>query len=71
MAFTFIKSQGGKIGNSLVEDNMLKTAKKILLDAKQKGVKIWLPTDVIAGDKFNNNAKTQKRARNSGALECS
>ncbi len=59
MAFTFIKSQGGNIGTSLVEDEMLDIAVDILQKAKSKGVKIWLPTDVIAADKFDADANTQ------------
>ncbi len=58
MAFTFIKSQGGSIGNSLVEDEQLETALKILSEAKEKGVEIILPTDSKIADAFDNNANT-------------
>jgi len=59
MAFTFIKAQGGKIGKSLVEDDRLETALKILADAKKKGVKIYLPEDVVVADNFSNDANVQ------------
>lgn len=59
MSYTFAKALGGSIGNSLVEDDYLETAKEILADAEQKGVKIFLPKDTIAGDAFDNNANKQ------------
>jgi len=57
MTYTFIKAQGGKTGNSLVEDDKLDVALKILRDAKAKGVNIYIPVDTVAGDAFDNNAK--------------
>ncbi|MCB9186805.1 MAG: phosphoglycerate kinase [Flavobacteriales bacterium] len=59
MSYTFAKALGGSIGNSLVEDDYLETAKQILVEAEQKGVKIFLPEDTIAGDAFDNNANKQ------------
>lgn len=59
MAFTFIKAQGGKIGKSLVEEDRLDTALKILNDAKAKGVNIYLPVDAVCADSFSNEANTQ------------
>lgn len=59
MTFTFIKAEGGKIGNSLVEDDKMDLAKDILKQAKSKNVQVHLPVDVIAADKFANDAKTQ------------
>lgn len=59
MSYTFAKALGGSIGNSLVEDDYLETAKEILAEAEQKGVKIFLPEDTIAGDAFDNNANKQ------------
>lgn len=59
MSFTFIKAMGGNIGKSLVEEGSMETAKKIMADAKNKGIAIFLPSDVIAADTFSNNAKTQ------------
>lgn len=59
MAYTFIKAQGGKIGSSLVEEDKLDIALKILNDAKAKGVNIYIPVDTLAGDAFSNDAKKQ------------
>lgn len=59
MSYTFAKAQGGKVGNSLIEDDYLETATKILQDAKAKGVKILLPEDTVAGDAFDNNSNKQ------------
>jgi phosphoglycerate kinase len=59
MTFTFIKAQGGKIGNSICEDDKLDLALEILEKAKLKNVQIHLPVDVIAADAFSNDAKTQ------------
>ena len=58
MAYTFYKALGGKIGNSLCEDDRLDTAKDILNRAKEKGVEILLPVDSVAADKFDANATT-------------
>lgn len=59
MAFTFIKAQGGSIGNSICEDDKMKLALDILKQAEEKGVKIHLPVDVIAANGFANDAETQ------------
>ncbi|WP_454980612.1 phosphoglycerate kinase [Capnocytophaga haemolytica] len=59
MAYTFIKAQGGKIGNSICEDDKQELALDILAKAKAKGVQVHLPIDVVAADGFNNEAKTQ------------
>jgi len=59
MTFTFIKAQGGKIGDSICEDDKLDLALEILEKAKQKNVQIHLPVDVIAADAFANDAQTQ------------
>ncbi len=56
MAYTFLKAQGHSIGNSLVEEELLDTATKILADAEAKGVKFLLPVDNLAADKFDNDA---------------
>lgn len=58
MAFTFIKAQGGNIGNSLVEDDKLELALEILAKAKQNKTRIHLPIDVVAADDFSNDANT-------------
>ncbi len=60
MAYTFFKAQGGSIGNSLVEEDRLETAKDLLEKAKAKNVQIHLPVDSIAADKFDANANTQE-----------
>lgn len=59
MAYTFVKAQGGEVGNSLIEDDYLDTARKIITEAKNKGVNICIPTDTIIADAFDNNANTQ------------
>ena len=59
MAFTFAKAMGGKIGNSLCEDDMLETATSIMNKAKELGVNLVLRTDCVAADSFSNEAKTQ------------
>lgn len=59
MTFTFIKALGGKIGDSICEDDKLELALEILKKAKEKNVQIHLPVDVIAADAFSNDAKTQ------------
>ncbi len=58
MTFTFIKAKGGKIGNSLCEDEFLETALRIEETAKAKGVNIIMATDVVAADAFSNDANT-------------
>ena len=59
MTFTFIKALGGKIGNSICEDDKLELAIEILKQAKEKGVQIHLPVDVLAANAFSNEANTQ------------
>lgn len=59
MTFTFIKAQGGNIGDSIVEDDKLQLALDILAKAKEQNVEVYLPEDVVAADDFNNGAKTQ------------
>jgi len=59
MTFTFIKAQGGKIGESICEDDKLDLALEILRLAKEKGVQVHIPVDVIAADDFSNSANTQ------------
>ena len=59
MTFTFVKALGGKIGNSICEDDKLDLAIEILKQAKEKGVQIHIPVDVVAADAFSNEANTQ------------
>ena len=56
MAFTFVKAKGGEVGGSLVEDDYLDVARKIIKEAKEKGVNIYIPTDAIIADAFSNDA---------------
>ncbi len=53
MAYTFVKAQGGSIGNSLVEDDKLELALDLLKKAEAKGVRIYLPKDSVVADKFD------------------
>ncbi len=59
MGYTFSKAKGGKIGNSIVENDFLDTALDILKTAKEKGVNVYLPVDSIVADNFSNDANTQ------------
>ena len=59
MSFTFVKALGGKIGNSICEDDKQELALDILKQAKAKGVTIHIPVDVVAADDFSNDANTQ------------
>ncbi|WP_405294468.1 phosphoglycerate kinase [Algibacter sp. Ld11] len=59
MAFTFVKAQGGKIGNSICEDDKMPLALDILKQAKEKNVQIHIPVDTVAADDFSNDANTQ------------
>ena len=58
MTYTFAKAQGGKIGNSLCEEDKLDLALDIIKKAKEKGVNLVLGTDCIAADAFSNDANT-------------
>lgn len=64
MIFTFIKAKGGKIGNSLVEEDYLKMALTIIEKAEKNQVKIYLPVDVLVANKFDNQAETQMVSSN-------
>jgi len=59
MTFTFVKAQGGMVGDSICEDDKMPLALEILKQAKAKNVAIHLPVDVLAADQFSNDAKTQ------------
>lgn len=59
MTFTFVKANGGNIGNSLCENDYLEMALKIQKIAAEKGVKIHMATDVVAADAFANDANTK------------
>jgi phosphoglycerate kinase len=59
MTFTFVKALGGKIGDSICEDDKQELALEILRLAKEKGVQIHIPVDVVAANAFSNDAETQ------------
>eukprot|EP00611_Tribonema_gayanum_P030328 TRINITY_DN83_c0_g1_i4.p1 TRINITY_DN83_c0_g1~~TRINITY_DN83_c0_g1_i4.p1 ORF type:complete len:427 (-),score=195.22 TRINITY_DN83_c0_g1_i4:305-1537(-) len=59
MIFTFFKAQGIPTGKSLVEDEYVELANKIMAAAKEKGVQVLLPTDVIIADKFDKDAEAK------------
>lgn len=59
MAYTFVKAMGGSVGNSLVEDDYLVTAREILEKAKANNVNVVIPVDTVIADKFDNNANRQ------------
>jgi phosphoglycerate kinase len=60
MAYTFVKAKGGKVGDSLVEDDFLEMAKQIMEKAASKGVNLYIPVDTIIADKFANDANQQE-----------
>jgi len=59
MAFTFLKAQGYDVGNSLVEDDLLDDALRIMEEAKTRGVKLYLPVDVVAAQTFSADSATK------------
>lgn len=59
MTYTFVKAKGGKVGDSICEDDKMELALEILTLAKKKGVEVHIPVDVLAADDFSNNAKTK------------
>lgn len=59
MTYTFVKAQGGNIGDSICEDDKMDLALSILAQAKAKGVQVHIPVDVLAANDFSNDAKTQ------------
>ncbi|KAL4144293.1 hypothetical protein PRNP1_013430 [Phytophthora ramorum] len=59
MIFTFYKAQGLDVGKSIIEEDKVELAKEILEEAKERGVQIVLPTDVVIADKFDADAKSK------------
>ncbi len=59
MTFTFIKARGGKVGNSLVEDDMLQVARQVEQKAKEKNVNIYLPVDSVNAQEFKDTDQKQ------------
>lgn len=57
MAYTFAKAAGGYVGDSLVEEDYIDTAKKIMKKADEMNVRVLLPEDTMAGNKFSNDAE--------------
>ncbi|WP_297089217.1 phosphoglycerate kinase [uncultured Draconibacterium sp.] len=64
MTYTFVKANGGTIGDSICEDDFIETAKNIEKLAKEKGVNLVIATDVVAADDFSNDANTKICAAN-------
>ncbi|MGZ5219687.1 MAG: phosphoglycerate kinase, partial [Chitinophagaceae bacterium] len=64
MAYTFMKAEGGKIGNSLCEDDRLATAKELMKKAEEKGICIHLPADSVIANKFAADAETSSAPSN-------
>jgi len=62
MTYTFIKALGGRVGQSLVEEELVETAKNIFAKAKANQVSLYLPIDGVNADKFDNDANTQVSA---------
>lgn len=60
MAYTFVKAQGGKVGNSLVEDDCLDIARSVIAKAKANNVNLYIPVDTIIADKFDNDAQRKE-----------
>ncbi|WP_339710902.1 phosphoglycerate kinase [uncultured Kriegella sp.] len=59
MTYTFIKAQGGQVGDSICEDDKMELALDILKQAKEKGVEVHIPVDVLAANDFSNDAETK------------
>jgi phosphoglycerate kinase len=64
MMFTFIKAKGGQVGNSLVEDDLMDTARKAMAKAEELGVNLYIPQDAVIADKFANDASQKCRPSN-------
>ena len=59
MANTFLKSQGVYVGSSLVEEDLMDSASKFIKEAEKKGIKLYLPVDVVTADSFSEEAVTK------------
>jgi len=59
MTYTFVKAQGGQVGDSICENDKMDLALSILAQAKKKGVQVHIPVDVLAAHDFSNDAQTQ------------
>lgn len=67
MSYTFFKAMGGKVGNSLVEEDKLDLANELIKKAKEQKVNLHLPIDSVVADKFDNEAQT--KIANNHAIE--
>jgi phosphoglycerate kinase len=59
MAFTFLKALGKEVGTSLVEEDLIDTAKAVMKKAEEKGVKLLLPVDFVVAEEFKGGVPTQ------------
>lgn len=59
MVYTFVKAKGGKIGDSLCEDDQLDLALEIIKNAEEKGIKLYFAKDAVVADKFDNDAQSK------------
>ncbi len=59
LSYTFSKAQGYEIGNSLLEEDKIDLAKSFIQKAKEKGVNLYLPIDVVVADAFSKDANTK------------
>lgn len=59
LAYTFVKAQGHEVGKSLLEEDKIDLAKSFMEKAKEKGVKFYMPVDVIVADDFSENANSK------------
>jgi len=64
MMFTFIKAEGGHVGNSLVEDDLIHTALEAIKKAEKLNVNLYIPQDAVIADKFDNDANQKCRPSN-------
>ena len=69
MACTFLKSQGYKIGGSLLEENSLDLAKNLIKEAEYRGVDLMLPVDVVISERFDNKSSTRTISVQEGVPE--
>jgi phosphoglycerate kinase len=66
MAYTFLKTQGKKVGKSLVEEDKLELAKELLGEAQRRGVRLLLPLDHVVAEKIDGAASTQTVSTDAG-----
>ncbi|TYR76131.1 phosphoglycerate kinase [Rossellomorea vietnamensis] len=59
LAYTFVKAQGHEVGKSLLEEDKIDLAKQFMKKAEEKGVKFYMPVDVVVADDFSNDANTK------------